>query len=92
MPQLAQGANKAAAVAGNSGSRGSSVAGALSSRAQACGGLCLRACAAHGSAGVAAALEDGGGAKGSCSGVAAQLLGSISEGLQPQVSSEIATK
>ena len=84
--QLLQAADEAATGAGSSGS---GVANATSGLAQACNGLCSCACAAHGTAGAAAALEDGGGAKGSRSGVAAPLLGSISEGLQPQVSSKM---
>ena len=85
MQRLVQAADEAAAGAASSGS---SVANAQSSLAQAAGGLCSCACAARGKDGAAAALKDGGGVRGSWSDAAAPLLGSICEGLRPQVSSE----
>ena len=83
--QPAKAADEAAAGAGSSGS---GVASAQSSLTQACGKLCSCACAARGTAGAAAGLEEGVGAERSWSGAAVPLLGSISEGLQPQVNSE----
>ncbi len=82
MRQPAKAADEAVAGASSSGS---GIASAQSSLAQACGELCSCACATPGTAGAAAGLEGGVGADGLWSGAAAPLLGSISEGLQPQV-------